>query len=573
MKQPIRLLRQFKALFFLLFVMHCSFNAFSINIPAINISVNLRPGNNFSSVRAINCDMIDIPGNGKLTAVVYDAYNVTMSRQELVLVVEFNGTPAFSNTDVIWHSLMSSTATPYANPDVAIIDMSSGTWGEDYRIMVVAENLNTNAVDLLDAQIIGVGAVPPTYTPASPLLTTLNTNLASTAYNPHIDAAADKTFLIGGNYYGSDDFVVVWEEPTGILPGIWARPFNYQATFTPGTPAQIFSGFAGMADVACRGYNTLSPLVPSPTYSAYISFVDATSGLMNVGELISDKSATVYSAGGAMPMGPVTPPMTYGYPRIEARKLGDVIPGAPTWELVADADPGSGFAEIHAYNDIVFGPTIMSLGSASNHFKPVVSGVGWDINATGVVTFGAKKFTVSYYTDDAAAFGNANGDYVSNFIDMSGGGLLTPDYYQVATNPIRQIFTSKEPCIAISTSSNNGDDLLTVFYDGWDGTDGEIRYKFMNGNTINYKNGTTGVSNLIGEKIFSISPNPATDNIKVGGVTNASYSITDITGKTVASGTVTTSTNSIAINQLAAGTYLILFTENGSRQQMKFVKQ
>lgn len=519
--------------------------------------------------------MIDIPGNGKLTAVVYDAYNVTMSRQELVLVVEFNGTPAFSTTDVIWHSSMAPSSTPYANPDVAIIDKSAGTWGEDYRIMVVAENLNTNAVGLLQAEITGVGAVPPIYTVATPLLTTLNTNLGSTAYNPHIDAAADKTFLIGGNYYGSDDFVVVWEEPTGILPGIWARPFNYQATFTAGTPAQIFSGFASMADVACRGYATLSPLVPSPTYSAYISFVDATSGLINVGELVSDKSATVYSAGGSMPMGPVTPPMTYGYPRIEARKLGDVIPGAPTWELVAAADPGTGFPEIHAYNDIVFGPTILSLSSTSNHFKPVVSGVGWDINATGVVTFGAKKFTISYYTDDAAAFGNTNGDYVSNFIDMSGGGLLTPDNYQVAVgpNPLRQVFTYDEPCIAISTSSNNGDDLLSVYYDGWDGTNGEILYKFMNGNIINYKNGTTSISNLIGEKIFNISPNPATNNIKVDGVTNASYSITDITGKTIVSGTVTASANSIAVNQLAAGTYLILFTENGSRQQMKFVKQ
>lgn len=486
--------------------------------------------------------------------------------------VDFNGTPAWVGaTDLL------SVTGQYKNPDVAIIDKTNGTLSKDFRIMISVENTSANRIEIWEAVITSVGG---TISYTSPVLTRIitNTNGAGKMCNPHIDAAGDVNMPIsvsphGLFYYGSDDFVVSWEEHGGALPGIWASPYNYKTALTLNNPVQVFSGFAEWSDVGCRGHYTLVP--SSASYTAYISFVDSISRIIHVGVITADKSATVFMSGGSFPISSGTSKPDYGYPRIEARRVGDVTTGITTWEVVADGNTGFGFWEIHTFNDVA-GLTPLSVSGSNNHYRPAVTGTGQENSATGVVNFGSEKFTVSYYSDDVTAFTNSspNGDYVSNFVDMSGGGLWTTgDYYEVQNYSLNQFFNVGQPCIAVSTSSNTGDDLLTVYYDGYNGTNGAIKYKFMNGNAINYKTGTTSVNNINEEKNYVVFPNPATTTLTVNGTVKADYTIVDIVGKTVATGTVSNSNNTVAIEKLTPGNYLLNLSENGHTTIVKFVKQ
>lgn len=574
MKQPFKHLRHLRTILLCTLLLFSSTHAFSTNISATNPSTSLIPSiNNFSSIQTLNCDMIDIAYNGKLTAVVYDGYSVTNGQQECGLRVDFNGTPSWAGiTDII------STSGQYRNPDVAIIDKTNGTLGKDYRIIISVENTWTNEIELFEATITNVGGTI-SYPGISPLRTIPNTHAAGKMCNPHIDAAGDPGIRVsnlsyGLLYYGSDDFVVCWEEHSGFLPGIWASPYNYSTALTANNPVQVFSGYAQWSDVACRGHYTKTPPA-SATYTASISLVDSISRMIWVGYITADKTGTVYSSGGGMPISPGTPGRPdYGYPRIEARRVGDVTPGVVNWEVVADANTGLGFWEIHTFNDVA-GLTPLAVSSTNNHYRPAVTGTGQANSATGVVNFGSEKFTVSYYSDDVTAFTNSSpgGDYVSNFVDMNGGGLFSPDYYEVQNYSLNQFFTVGEPCIAVSTSSNTGDDLLTVYYDGYNGTNGEIKYKFMNGNTINYKTGSNTPANIVSSQDYKLAPNPAKNVMEVYGVADGSYTITDMMGRIVKSGSMSNNISQLDVSNLQTGNYILNITENKKTQHLKFVKQ
>ncbi|OSZ82931.1 hypothetical protein CAP35_06625 [Chitinophagaceae bacterium IBVUCB1] len=553
-------------------------NASAVRIAAGALpDVNLFPPGTFSKMNSLNCDMIDIPANGtnppgKLQAVVYDGLDAFgFPLTGLRVRVFRTGAPT------AWTTFALPIGNDARNIDVAIVDDPGATLGQDFYIVVAYENSITNNVEWGFLTATGVGFSP---TPWGLLVTGGGfINNTNPARNPHIDAAADILYPVGGGtHYALSDFAIVWEEPHATVIGgsdIGYATFHVAAGITP-SPSYTMSmpTHAYEPDVACRGH--MIPGATGPTYTLYISYkhvLPSGTSEIRMHEVGADKIGNVWPGPTTIvPPPPGTVSNTYGYPRIEAIVLGDVFPTLTTYNIVSDyLSPTGTVREILNYND-VNGLATYSVNPAVNDFRPVVAGVGRDANAAGLVVFTDKLFVVSHYTEDVLA-PHTVGDYSSFSIDLLGGTRTVPvDDYQVNTNDLNiPMPAASESCIAISSSSNNGDGLFTVWFDGSSSpSNGTIKIKTNIFNTnFNYK--TTGIENTTA-KGYSIYPNPATDVLSLKGANHATYSIVDVTGKTLATGNIH-GTGNITVSQLAPGTYILNLQEEGENYKVKFVKQ
>lgn len=84
---------------------------------------------------------------------------------------------------------------------------------------------------------------------------------------------------------------------------------------------------------------------------------------------------------------------------------------------------------------------------------------------------------------------------------------------------------------------------------------------------------TTGIQNP-DAAVFTLYPNPAnaTLNISLANTTAESYTITDVTGKTLMGGTFTGTEQAIDIQALAAGSYIIKVSGQGAQTSKMFLK-
>lgn len=575
------------AIFVWLFIcsMGLQFSASAARIPAGAMpDVNLFPPGTFSKMNTLNCDMIDIPIvgtslQGKLQAVVYDGLDASGNPITGLMVRVLR-----TNQPVAWTNVPIPLGNDARNLDVAIVDDPNGTLGQDFYIVATYENSLTNDVEWGYLQAIGVGVstIPFGTTPTFFPIGFLNTT--SPALNPHIDAAADITKPVGSTHFALTDFAIVWEQPHTVVIGgtdIGYATFHVAAGITPSPTYTLGAPTAAhMPDVACRGYSTVGAS-GSASYSLYISYLEIhpippappSISQLFMREVAADKLGNVFP--GALTS--VPPPTgvtatTYGYPRIEAIVLGDVLPSLTTYNIVSDyLSPTGTFREILNYND-VNGLSTYSVNPSLNDFRPVVAGVGLDANPTGTLLFTNKQFVVSHYTEDVLS-PHTVGDYSSFQIDIALGTRTTPiDDYQVNTNDLNiPMPVASESCIAISSSSNNGDGLFTVWFDGSSSpSNGTIKIKTnMANSSFAYK--TTSIGNLQA-KGYSAYPNPATDVLNLKGANNATYSITDVTGKTLGTGKIH-GAGSIGISQLVPGTYILNLQEADGSYKVKFVKQ
>ncbi len=85
---------------------------------------------------------------------------------------------------------------------------------------------------------------------------------------------------------------------------------------------------------------------------------------------------------------------------------------------------------------------------------------------------------------------------------------------------------------------------------------------------------TIGINELIkGKGQLSIVPNPATNEVFIGGLTQAcTFIVNDLSGKKVLSGDISESNNRIDIHQLNSGLYLIRIYSNGYFETLKLLK-
>jgi hypothetical protein len=142
-----------------------------------------------------------------------------------------------------------------------------------------------------------------------------------------------------------------------------------------------------------------------------------------------------------------------------------------------------------------------------------------------------------------------------------------PDYYITNLNPMTASTTGYYSPIAVSSSTNVGQRLLTA----WSGN-GRVWYKY-NSNTAGYKPGTTGIEVAGSVPGYHLFPNPATDKLFVEGATNATYTITDMTCRVLQQGTLDGKNNKIDIEGISKGLYVASITEKGVTTLIKFVKQ
>ncbi|MBL7682951.1 MAG: T9SS type A sorting domain-containing protein [Flavipsychrobacter sp.] len=552
-------------------------------------------------VKSLNCDMLE-QGQGKIWAVAHDVTDIggkdiasgcffytNIPVDVSGFHVEYTGTTNFPGGGIgrdralplgAWH------------PDIVIgNDLNSPS---DHFIIAAAYTKLTstpgvNNVELVTCPAINVcGACTPSLgTQSSPIVLNDITNGRTVSEEVHIDLFGDKnnfSYNIGSNFIKAlHTYVVTWTEldpntnihyimaAIGDLsnPSVFSR---YQVTpNNPGDPAGRFP------DVAAMG------LLKVPTSgqvgTAFIAYQGDGNSNLYVTELelmswgsISPAVAPTANIGATTIVATPSDHQSFEKPRIEAKGLGDKVIGEATWEIVASVIPtGGGAREIRAYNDVSSTPVVCSLSSTDEHYMPVVTGVGEDMNPATTGNVGETQFSIGYYTSNTNL--NVSGDFISNSIDINGGAMTNTNYYQINNTPIiQQIPTGNAlPLIAISSSSNTGNDLFSVWYAGWDWNMnwGYIYYKFA-GNTYSYK--ATGISERNTTNGILVYPNPTKDKLNIKGVESASYTIMNIMGAEVSSGNISSSATEISVESLISGVYTLILTEKETSQKIKFTK-
>ncbi|MBR6291782.1 MAG: C10 family peptidase [Bacteroidales bacterium] len=122
--------------------------------------------------------------------------------------------------------------------------------------------------------------------------------------------------------------------------------------------------------------------------------------------------------------------------------------------------------------------------------------------------------------------------------------------------------------ITISATPNSG-----YYFAQWnDGNTNATRTITVTGDAtyIATFTATNGIGDINSDS-WSIYPNPATTAVTVGGVEQATVTINDITGRIIATHNVADGDNSIDVSHLAAGTYFVRITSNGTSAVRKLI--
>jgi len=528
------------------------------------------------SASTINCDMSTTNTGEKFFVV---AYSIEDDGMKTVNSGCFN----YSNTPTPLSGLHVEylTSTPSlqlggnnkdlpisgTNPDVAIFPEPPGSTNST-SMAVVYESGNDIFIGHCRAGV-GSFASPAWFSPLS-VLAQLNTP-GRIAKSPRIEA------MINDTWTGGYKFVATWTEhdlnsnrdyimvTTGELfsAGTWVT--KQITPNLPGDPEGI------SPDVAAMG--VLNPCGTCAPYKTYLTYKDPANGnALMLTELDIDASYSATVTGNTILENGFA---DIGNPRIDAKTIGNAVSGDATWEVVASVQPTpSGSFEIHSFNDVVTAPTVLRLSPVDDHFSPAVAGVGEDVNPAKTPTgVGETEFSLAYYSTYTNNGTNNNGDIFANAVDIS-GGTAGINYYEVNDVDLyqnSQYSAAGDIPVAISNSCNDGDDLLTVWFQGyytslaW----GEIHYK-LSGNNYSFR--AAGTFNVVKDNI-STYPNPAKDVLNIEGANVTDYTIADMTGRILDRGKIDGRNYSLDISKLSPGLYFLSLRKKDTFDKIKFVKQ
>lgn len=221
------------------------------------------------------------------------------------------------------------------------------------------------------------------------------------------------------------------------------------------------------------------------------------------------------------------------------------------------------------------------LGNAGNSIMPVVTGTGDYSIAKYNSHYSTPTndyYSVVFYSDltwDGITHNitTGNGDLYHSQFDGSAGNYhpVTTNYEEVNETAHTYFapwaLMTPKPLLDAATSTNTNYDIFVVHYDGE-----KIYGKYTDGASYNFKPTSTG--SIVKEAQLSSFPNPAKDHITIKGVNGkADYTLTDITGRVVKSGTISKRTEKVTVSDLANGVYIINLKEGNHKAQFKFVKQ
>ena len=474
--------------------------------------------------RNINCDMTYNWSGGHLRVVAYDDFNTGMG---YVRLDDFSGgslTIPITNglfPDVVIGDDMNNPGTDYI---LGLVYGASVTWFETYSIT-------------------GVGSSTLTATQTS--FQQLSVPGNPTSRFPHIDLYPDVNNQING-WNALHEFVITWSEDFGSGMDIYATSGDLMNPTTLSAFLAITSGGSGMmSDVAA-----LFDVSAGQPY-AYIPYFNSSTNDLDIAEVdILGNSFTTTSG--------VDNPLQ-SLPRIDAMNMYDNSLGMQHYQVAYPKYNGTSY-EMWSYNDLTANNDLSSVGFSSfdNIHAAVAAGPGpW----YGVPDYGNDNYAVAWHLPGANR-------YVAQSIDVLTGWIsgTFPDYYITNQNPmVTSAPSTYYSNIAVSTSTNVGARLLT----SWSGN-GRVWYKY-NSNTASYK--TNGVEEMPRNEQYALYPNPATTMLNIAGAKNATYTITDMMGRTLLTGNIDDKNETIHINRLSAGLYVAAIKEGEVTTLIKFTKQ
>jgi hypothetical protein len=489
-------------------------------------------------VTSVNCDMVRCPkyGLGALKAIVWSVTPVyAPHRVRSYLFVEFNGT-----------ALPIEMIPDAVDIDVVIADIVGGKAGHGYMVIVIYENFYQNQIYLqtftlalnMPLTALSVGA-PQQISSGS-----------TSCSHPRIDMFAGGSNWISGSSVfvpPLNDYVATWMEDNGTNDDIIGAlgTTNPSATILP---------------------HTIFTVEANAEYPDVAAFTSSSSG--------HDSAVFVYDSG--YEVWNVTSTPTFGHggstsltkTRVEAMNYqGTFTVNNTRWAAVG-YEFNSPFYEVGVVNSLQSGywvtPVLSGYLGNDQAYPVIAAGRG----NQGVNYTGNHQYTIAWYD-----FG-IEYDIYSQDVDLATGlPDVSTDFWKVSNSSFADPYInaagtgSKNSSVAISSSSNNGDGILTAYFDGE-----YMVYKLSSAGfpgTYNFK--PTRIQQIISKRL-DVWPNPAADKINIADSQSSNYDILDMTGRTQLSGKLPAS-GEIDISSLAGGLYLIKLDDKGEQKMTNFVKQ
>lgn len=508
----------------------------------------------------VNADMHDLAGfyfpAAQVLAVVYDD---PMASTPTVNIWTYSTATGTTKT---------ATISDARHADVVIADDTS-TFFNVY-VVVVYENTATGGVDMQKFQltnVIGSGTSTFLGTQTAQLSGTTSGN-NNPARNPHIDIAPDPNRTPSPTTNPQPlmaDILPVWSENIGGTWKVQTLSSTYDITQNGPTatalPARKTIDDGDMPDVALQW-----EAGATVHYNAYFIYYQDGPQYTKYAEW--DMSTTV-----PMLHPPVESGLVLAPPRIDATSInGPTVANARK----AVVEIGAGTPEIHSYekiggfgailpSDIVNYSTITTfpqsnpLATTGGYAPAVVAGLGEKYKYTGYLA--NMGFIMGWYIDgddiesvlsDETAVGNHLGGYAT--VCSTACVTCNPDYI------------GGKNLVAFATCSNTGYGEMAAWYDN-----GDIKYKYLASAAFQWK--TTGIDKVNTEGNWQVYPNPATSAVTIKGQAGAYYSLTDLTGRTLMTGTTAKSTETISISHLPQGMYLLQLKAGAEITTVRLVKQ
>ena len=546
------------------------------------------------SAATVNCDMMEVPGTGghKLMAVTADVVNrlildpnpdpvvglpcnLLLPPEQLVTVhFYYTGGLAMNFPS---HDRDRAIQLPASDPDVVIGDDLMLGMNNYIAGVVYATN---QEVQLVTVNLNGVGVLsPPTVSPLSPPVTLNDISNGRIAGKPHIDLFGDDAMMVGA-YHALHEFIAVWNEfdPNTNVNYIMAAigDLSNPSAFTRYqiTPNAAAEPEGITPDVGAMTIK--NPCSGCDEKVAFITYIDPTTGKWVVSEVGFIGTGLT---GVGFRINPVNLALV-GVPRIEAQALGTIKQGSATWRAVCSAISGlNPHTYLRSWSDQAT-VHVLPVGWNNEVFSPCVAGVGEDMDPTGSGKAGETYFSTGYYSTYTTYANTFKGDFYVKNAPITGGpySLDITDAYQVNNSQLLQPgfhASYQDAVMAISSSSNSGDDLLTIWYTGYTNTSnaGQLMYK-LSGNSYAFK--PADVQNIAQTSGFTVFPNPAKDNVFItieNLQPNASLSILDVTGRLLRNIAVEKTEMSIDISDLTSGVYFFSYKDDSSSHTIKIVKQ
>jgi len=406
-------------------------------------------------------------------------------------------------------------------------------------------------------------------------LTTETSTTSSGTYNTgwvHLDliAEAGNTTLTG--YPFCNKYVVTWDDAYTHSVYAAANALNNPNNTLTGTQINPSMTTAIQPDVAAIQRNGFGP--PRPVHDIALITYSSGNSLFEVEwdyTINSISSPTTLDAGSTS--------INMGWPRIDA--LDDYVhnsnPSNSNYKVVAQVLNTSHYFEVRTYDNVL----------GSSHYTS--SNV---IDISGVSGFSTYYPPYQEYMQPSVALGPGSNyevfHYVhigtnSDIVFMEPINVSSPS--TLAGNSYYWVNSNGAPCATVNGAADASansvsapvNDIGAGSIFAWalnNGSNYEVDFKTI-GSSYAFRH-SSAITGTIPDKDLKLYPNPAMDElfISIGTTTytTSNYSIVDMLGRTMVSGKLPGTVNSIDISSLPPGNYLIKIMDVENNQPLMFVK-